>query len=315
MITEKDLQEAIAECQGTRNPNANTCMMLAAFYTIKDHLFPEEGQDDPQYSYDTEPSTVGAETVNYFSETEFGRAVNGKDVQMACGGFRKAEVNTAKTSLFYLDIDYNSEILDMAVGYEIMSISGIQGYVWNKLYRVEIIKEHELRHDVKFSYAEDHQFNLRYFPNVKKMSLIKDCDYCYLKYGNGMQATFKYHSNIMQMWQGIIELSAHYHRQIGWSETKVAYSKNQMIVLGIRLVFTNIFFSDTSLNVRESITELQIEYFDQTEYVNLIKQGHFGKNNLLRMIQLLTYTNSARMTAVFFYALGFITRKLNVSVN
>ena len=81
MITEKDLQEAIAECQGTRNPNANTCMMLAAFYTIKDHLFPEEGQDDPQYSYDTEPSTVGAETVNYFSETEFGRAVNGKDVE------------------------------------------------------------------------------------------------------------------------------------------------------------------------------------------------------------------------------------------
>ena len=42
MITEKDLQEAIAECEGQRNPNANTCVKLAAFYIIKDHLFPQQ---------------------------------------------------------------------------------------------------------------------------------------------------------------------------------------------------------------------------------------------------------------------------------
>ena len=35
MITEMDLQEAIAECQGKRNPNADTCIKLAAFYIIK----------------------------------------------------------------------------------------------------------------------------------------------------------------------------------------------------------------------------------------------------------------------------------------
>ena len=72
MITERDLQEAIAECQGKRNPNANTCMMLAAFYTIKDHLFPEEAEI-PRYSYD-----VG--TVTYESESEFGQAVKDKDI-------------------------------------------------------------------------------------------------------------------------------------------------------------------------------------------------------------------------------------------
>ena len=41
MITENDLQEAIAECEGVRNPTANTCLKLAAFYTIKDKLYPE----------------------------------------------------------------------------------------------------------------------------------------------------------------------------------------------------------------------------------------------------------------------------------
>lgn len=38
MITEQDLKEAIAECQGARNPNANTCIKLAAYYTILNNL-------------------------------------------------------------------------------------------------------------------------------------------------------------------------------------------------------------------------------------------------------------------------------------
>ena len=49
MITEKDLQEAIAECQGERSPNASTCIKLAAFYTIKEHLYPDQVKNtDPE---------------------------------------------------------------------------------------------------------------------------------------------------------------------------------------------------------------------------------------------------------------------------
>lgn len=94
MITEKDLQEAIAECQGERNPNANTCIKLAAFYTIRDHLFPHEekqltnqpvssqiGDTDFEmpsaYSYAPPPDE--AETIiEYYSDTEFGRLIDGK---------------------------------------------------------------------------------------------------------------------------------------------------------------------------------------------------------------------------------------------
>lgn len=78
MITEKDLQEAIAECQGIRNPNASTCIKLAAFYTIRDHLYP---QKESQYSYDTEPSAVSTKEIEYYSETEFGQTVNGKNIE------------------------------------------------------------------------------------------------------------------------------------------------------------------------------------------------------------------------------------------
>lgn len=75
MITEQDLQAAIAECEGTRNPNANTCLKLAAFYTIKDKLYPEEQNHFADtskmvYSGAAEPEKVKPMLE---SDTEFAR--------------------------------------------------------------------------------------------------------------------------------------------------------------------------------------------------------------------------------------------------
>jgi hypothetical protein len=73
MITEAALQEAIAECHGERNPNANTCMKLAAYYTIKDHL---EGQGNapvlPSRSYAPAPEP---EVVEWEGDSEFARSI------------------------------------------------------------------------------------------------------------------------------------------------------------------------------------------------------------------------------------------------
>lgn len=71
MITEDDLKEAIAECEGQRNPSSNTCVKLAAFYTIKDKLYPEKQEDSgvrPVYTYSRSAGPI---------ETEFKNAVEG----------------------------------------------------------------------------------------------------------------------------------------------------------------------------------------------------------------------------------------------
>lgn len=75
MITLEDLEAAIAECEGERNPNANTCIKLAAYYTI---LNEKQGKP-PVYSYAPEPVSPVKETVEYYSETDFGRAIQDKD--------------------------------------------------------------------------------------------------------------------------------------------------------------------------------------------------------------------------------------------
>ena len=67
MITEHDLRAAIAECEGARNPDANTCIKLAAFYTILDHLYGTESQREPEkiYSFQEPPEEIP------YSKSEF----------------------------------------------------------------------------------------------------------------------------------------------------------------------------------------------------------------------------------------------------
>lgn len=81
MIKVDDIQEAIAECEGVRNPNASTCLKLAALYTILDHKQPEEEiREIPRYSYSAEPP----ERITYQSDTEFGRIIQGQTAERVC---------------------------------------------------------------------------------------------------------------------------------------------------------------------------------------------------------------------------------------
>lgn len=75
MIKEEDLLEAIAECQGQRNPNASTCMKLASYYIIQDHIGGKQEEPPMEYSF-----ASGPEEAAYDSGTEFSDKI--KDMDM-----------------------------------------------------------------------------------------------------------------------------------------------------------------------------------------------------------------------------------------
>lgn len=77
MITIDDLKAAIAECEGERNPNANTCMKLSAYYIL---LREKQGKPDTS-GYSSAPDPSVSETVDYYSDTEFGRLVQDKPIK------------------------------------------------------------------------------------------------------------------------------------------------------------------------------------------------------------------------------------------
>lgn len=77
MITEQDLKEAIAECAGQRNPNANTAIKLAAYYIILDHLHEDQSkaQDSPSgYSF-----ASGYDMIQANSDSDFSKIISGKN--------------------------------------------------------------------------------------------------------------------------------------------------------------------------------------------------------------------------------------------
>ena len=81
LITKHDLDEAIAECQGQRNPNANTCIKLASFFIIRRELFEEDKEDEqfsqqPMFSYSSGDNLIGR-----YGDSEFLDAVDGKPVE------------------------------------------------------------------------------------------------------------------------------------------------------------------------------------------------------------------------------------------
>lgn len=89
MIREDDLREAIAEMQGQKNPNAQTCIKLAAYYTVLDHITGKDqvtnregsGNDPGPIPVYRELSSysAGGSAIEYQGESEFAKTINGRD--------------------------------------------------------------------------------------------------------------------------------------------------------------------------------------------------------------------------------------------
>ena len=67
MITMHDLDEAIAECQGQPHPNANTCIKLAAYLTIKKSMT-EQNRMSGGVSFAAQPQQANINSGSAFAK-------------------------------------------------------------------------------------------------------------------------------------------------------------------------------------------------------------------------------------------------------
>lgn len=90
MLTERDLLETIEECRAMRKPTASACQLMAACYTILDHLLPESSRHaNPSpvqmYSMSSEPvETGGSEFVRAARKAGTPRLLAVLDEHMDC---------------------------------------------------------------------------------------------------------------------------------------------------------------------------------------------------------------------------------------
>ena len=90
MLTARDLLETIEECLAMRKPTASACQLMAACYTILDHLLPESSRPaNPapvqMYSMAPEPAeTGGSEFVRAARKAGMPRLLDVLDEHMDC---------------------------------------------------------------------------------------------------------------------------------------------------------------------------------------------------------------------------------------
>lgn len=79
MITEHDLDTAIAKCQGLADPKPSDAIKLAAFYIIKNEMYGQPSNLETQsYSY-AAPNSEPVETIiDYEGDSEFSELIDGR---------------------------------------------------------------------------------------------------------------------------------------------------------------------------------------------------------------------------------------------
>ena len=82
MLTLREVENAIAELEDVRNPNASTCAKLANLYIVREHL----GGESPDYSrvaYSQASAPISAPAVSAKLEvsgnSDFVKTITGKD--------------------------------------------------------------------------------------------------------------------------------------------------------------------------------------------------------------------------------------------
>lgn len=223
-------------------------------------------------------------------------AVDGAGVEMACGGFTMFYASTGKYENHFIKIN-NSPVMGIVEGYE--QIMPLKGTVWNRLYNMEIIRSNRLRQDVNFKTMQDCAFNMTYYPFVKQVGLVNNCDYIYysVDYGtNGSRYNYLYLQNYLKL----LDLQENFHRQIGWSELQVIKKTDKDISYRLSKILQNYYAIDSPLSIGEITKIIEFDLLGNSRIVKAILQQDYGNDYLMRLLQYLVRIDNARLIALTF---------------
>lgn len=101
---------------------------------------------------------------------------------------RQADLISQGIRFQQFSIDNVAKIVDVGISYEddlhgyidLMLEAGIVGYIFNKAFKKQIIKENNIKFDVRFNFREDEEFVLKYMTHCKRIISINSIGYYYI---------------------------------------------------------------------------------------------------------------------------------------
>lgn len=99
-----------------------------------------------------------------------------------------------KKDIIFKENNYENDITNYYIEYFCKNHDN--GYLWNKLYRSEVIKNNNLKFKENLSMCEDLLFNIEYLMNIKRISYINENLYNYIL--TNKSSTYKFHKNAFE---------------------------------------------------------------------------------------------------------------------
>lgn len=109
------------------------------------------------------------------------------DVDLICQGLK--QINATDNSIEDLKkYDFLETYVSDHISYAlyVMFIDGTLGYIWNKLFKHKILKDHNIRFIENISIREDEIFVFKYCQYIKSIVLLPTVNYNYVHYQNSL---------------------------------------------------------------------------------------------------------------------------------
>ena len=81
----------------------------------------------------------------------------------------------------------------------ILDDNNIGGYLWNKIYKLDIIKKNKIKFDIKIKIMEDLDFNLEYIKYINNAFIINNANYYYVQHSDSTLANANKVNNLYSM--------------------------------------------------------------------------------------------------------------------
>lgn len=179
-----------------------------------------------------------------------------------CGFFFKLEKESGESSeTTYLEEKYyptsfyknQEEIKAHLVD---MWDSDLLSNVWNKLYRMDLIRQKNLRYRDGHVYTEDRVFNRQFIENCESIAFTSECLYYYVRERVG-STTEKYRDDSFVIRnKEYQEFTAHYKKLEIWDEKSREYTSREFIER-IAGCIENVFHAGDALTTRQKYNRIK----------------------------------------------------------
>lgn len=192
--------------------------------------------------------------------------------------------------IFHQDVRYDKSKKNLDINENLM---GILGYAWNKIYRFEFLKQHNIRFEKGVSLVEDILFNAQVYQHSETLLILSNCSYHYL---NRPVSTLikKYHEGAFSLYLKKNHAVELFLKEWGMDRTQISTIQSISLMSGLRYSIRNLIafmdgFSDEEKEKRISeltshrTVRLLVDFYPAQRFLDwlYVKLVKFRMNRLL----------------------------------